>query len=139
MGVKMDVDGDGFVSHQELKKWIYKNFRYFTEACAVGRRLSACNNVFFLRRNFLNCRSINEEQSVDRFEDADTDKDGLVTWSENLAEAWGFSGDEAEQLMTSPDYAEDRLVRFVYRFTGRMCNFVSVTATPSPEMAPRCS
>lgn len=57
---KMDLDNDKFIERNELKAWILRSFSM----------LSA-------------------EESQDRLEDADTDDDGKVSWSEILQDTYG--------------------------------------------------
>jgi len=59
--VKMDADGDGFVSHDELQKWITNSFR-----------------------------SLNEEESRSRFKEHDQDSNGKVDWNEYLRSVYGY-------------------------------------------------
>lgn len=35
---------------------------------------------------------LSEEEAKDRFEDADEDNDGRITWNEYLADAYGMDG-----------------------------------------------
>lgn len=57
---KMDANGDGFVSHEELQKWITNSFL-----------------------------SLNEEESKDRFKEHDQDGNGKLTWDEYLISVYG--------------------------------------------------
>ena len=49
---------------------------------------------------------MSEEDSNDRFEDADEDEDGFVAWDEYKAEEYDF-GDGDEFDMSDPDMAEE--------------------------------
>ena len=51
-------------------------------------------------------KSLSEEDSNDRFEDADEDEDGFVSWDEYKAEEYDF-GDGDEFDMSDPDMAEE--------------------------------
>lgn len=48
--------------------------------------LNWCQNVCF--------RMLSEEESRDRMEDADENGDGIVTWEEYVADAYGMEGNE---------------------------------------------
>ena len=50
-------------------------------------------------------RSLSEEDSKDRFEDADEDMDGLVTWAEYKAEEYDFGEEEVD--LEDPEMAEE--------------------------------
>lgn len=50
-------------------------------------------------------RSLSEEDSKDRFEDADEDMDGLVTWKEYKAEEYDFGEEEVD--LEDPEMAEE--------------------------------
>jgi len=58
---KMDANGDGSVSHDELQNWITNSFL-----------------------------SLNEEESKDRFKEHDQDSDGKLTWEEYLRSVYGY-------------------------------------------------
>jgi len=58
---KMDIDGDGYVSHEELVKWITNSFR-----------------------------SLNDEESRSRFKEHDQDSDGKLSWDEYLRSVYGY-------------------------------------------------
>lgn len=57
---KMDLNKDGVISKQELKSWILRSFRM-----------------------------LSEEESAERFEDTDLDKNEKVEWTEYLADTFG--------------------------------------------------
>lgn len=58
---KMDANGDGSVSHEELQNWITNSFL-----------------------------SLNEEESKDRFKEHDQDSDGKLSWEEYLRSVYGY-------------------------------------------------
>jgi len=58
---KMDKNSDGSVSHEELQEWITNSFR-----------------------------SLNEEESKDRFKEHDQDGDGKLSWEEYLRSVYGY-------------------------------------------------
>jgi len=78
--VQMDRDADERISRQELKQWILRSFR-----------------------------SLAEEESKERFEDADGDDDGHVTWDEYKEEEFDLedAGQNEEALLEDPDRAEE--------------------------------
>jgi len=73
---KMDRNMDGNVERQELYAWILRSFK-----------------------------SLSKEDSDDRFEDADSNEDGKVSWEEYKSEEYDF-GDEDIDL-SDPDMAEE--------------------------------
>ena len=50
-------------------------------------------------------RSLSEEDSKDRFDDADENMDGLVTWAEYKAEEYDFGDEEVD--LEDPEMAEE--------------------------------
>ena len=50
-------------------------------------------------------RSLSEEDSKDRFDDADEDMDGFVTWAEYKAEEYDFGEEEVD--LADPEMAEE--------------------------------
>jgi len=74
---KMDRNLDKSIDRNELYSWILRSFK-----------------------------SLSEEDSNDRFEDADEDEDGFVSWDEYKAEEYDF-GDGDEFDMSDPDMAEE--------------------------------
>ncbi len=76
---KMDLNKDGFVDKAELKAWILKSFR-----------------------------SLSEEESEERFDEAEEDGDGFVTWLEYRRAEFDFDDDEDfETLRSDPEHAEE--------------------------------
>jgi len=73
---KMDRTGDENIDRNELYSWILRSFK-----------------------------SLSEEDSKDRFEDADEDEDGFVTWEEYKSEEYDF--DEEDFDLNDPDMAEE--------------------------------
>jgi len=58
---KIDADGDTFVTHEELQKWVVKSFV-----------------------------SLNEEESLARYKEHDQDADGKLSWEEYLRSVYGY-------------------------------------------------
>lgn len=80
---KMDRNQDKFVDRHELKAWILRSFK-----------------------------SLAEEEAMDRFEDADEDKDYRVTWREYLQNTYGMDSEEdlSKNSLDSFDDVPDQLV-----------------------------
>jgi hypothetical protein len=53
---------------------------------------------------------LSEEESQDRFEDADENEDGVVTWSEYIADSYGISGSEEDNDISNGDKSEENKV-----------------------------
>jgi len=62
---KIDADKDGYLTAEELEKWVSKSLR-----------------------------TLDKDMAVERFGDVDKDKDGKLIWSEYLHEAFGVTPDE---------------------------------------------
>jgi len=91
----MDINQDGFVEKDELKKWILNSFEMLTQ-----------------------------EESLERFEDEDRDKDGKISWEEHHSENFGEGSvlhehhgedlprimEEDKQLFTKADKDGDGLL-----------------------------
>lgn len=73
---KMDRNLDEQIDRKELYAWILRSFK-----------------------------SLSEEDSKDRFDDADGDMDGLVSWQEYKAEEYDFGEEEVD--LSDPDTAEE--------------------------------
>nr|CAD7439409.1 unnamed protein product [Timema bartmani] len=73
---KMDLDKDGGITRNELHAWILRSFSM-----------------------------LSGEESQDRFEDADENQDGVVTWGEYVADTYGIRGSEEED--DEPEFGED--------------------------------
>jgi len=73
---KMDRNLDEQIDRKELYAWILRSFK-----------------------------SLSEEDSKDRFDDADEDMDGLVTWAEYKAEEYDFGEEEVD--LEDPEMAEE--------------------------------
>ena len=65
---KMDRNGDEKIERIELQQWIVRSFR-----------------------------SLSKEESAERFEDSDTDKDGQITWLEYATEEFQLDDDEEDE------------------------------------------
>ncbi|KAL7071023.1 hypothetical protein ACQ4LE_009976 [Meloidogyne hapla] len=75
LALKMDVDKDGFISPEELNEWVHHSLV-----------------------------NVDKEETKERFDDIDTDKDGLITWAEYTQEAFGISAeDEAKKVLSDSD------------------------------------
>jgi len=74
---KMDRDNDESVDRNELYAWILRSFK-----------------------------ALSQEDSDDRFEDADGDEDGFVTWDEYYEDEYDF-GDEKNPDLSDPAAAEE--------------------------------
>jgi len=69
--MKMDKNGDHFVSREELIEWIVMSFRL-----------------------------LDEEEALEDFEEKDTDDDDKLTWTEFLQNHFGYSEQEYETMKT---------------------------------------
>ncbi len=77
--LKMDTDGSGKVEKSELHAWILRSFK-----------------------------SLSKEESEERFEEADEDGDGSVTWTEYRRAEFDFDDDEDfESVKADPDRLEE--------------------------------
>jgi hypothetical protein len=56
------------------------------------------------------CRMLSEEESQDRFEDADENEDGVVTWSEYIADSYGISDSDEDNDVSNEDKSEENKV-----------------------------
>lgn len=79
--VKMDTNKDEMIDRKELHTWILRSFKM-----------------------------LSEEESNERFEDADENEDGKVTWEEYKADSYGIEDDSGEEniIQTSE---EDTLIK----------------------------
>ena len=76
---KMDESGDGLIDKTELKNWILASFK-----------------------------SLSKEESSERFEDSDLNRDGVVTWLEYRQEEFDIDEDEdVENLKEDPERLEE--------------------------------
>lgn len=75
---KMDLDKDEHIDRKELHSWILRSFKM-----------------------------LSEEESQDRFEDADENEDGVVTWSEYIADSYGISGSDEDNEVSGEDKSEE--------------------------------
>uniref|UniRef100_A0A914W1Y2 Reticulocalbin-3 n=1 Tax=Plectus sambesii TaxID=2011161 RepID=A0A914W1Y2_9BILA len=73
LAAKMDADGDGFVSKQELTNWIHKSML-----------------------------ALDQEETEERFSDVDENKDDRVSWEEYAHDAFG-DDDEENKLSSDPE------------------------------------
>lgn len=60
-------------------------------------------------------RLLSEEESQDRFEDADENEDGVVTWSEYIADSYGISGNDDD--VSVEDKSEENKVSYLCSMT----------------------
>jgi hypothetical protein len=56
------------------------------------------------------CRMLSEEESQDRFEDADENEDGVVTWSEYIADSYGINDSDEDNDVSNEDKSEENKV-----------------------------
>lgn len=76
---KMDRNLDEHIDKNELYAWILRSFK-----------------------------SLSEEDSIDRFEDADEDDNGFVSWEEYKADEYDFDDDQdMKEALSDPDTAEE--------------------------------
>ncbi|XP_069674456.1 reticulocalbin-2 [Periplaneta americana] len=75
---KMDLDKDENIDRKELHAWILRSFKM-----------------------------LSEEESQDRFEDADENEDGLVTWAEYIADSYGIQDSDEENDISNEDKSEE--------------------------------
>ncbi len=77
---KMDLNGDSEITTLELKQWILRSFK-----------------------------SLSEEESREKLNEVDLDKDNYVTWNEYKAETYGVD-DEAEEgsIFSGKEHAEEK-------------------------------
>lgn len=66
---KMDLNNDELIERNELHAWILRSFKM-----------------------------LSEEESQDRFEDADENEDGKVTWQEYVADSYGINDDDEDNI-----------------------------------------
>jgi len=72
---KMDKDGDELITKVELTEWVHHSLIH-----------------------------MDREETDERFDEIDSNKDNLVTWGEYMQEAFGVEpGQEAEKFMNDPD------------------------------------
>ncbi|GLH15971.1 hypothetical protein R5R35_005642 [Gryllus longicercus] len=79
--LKMDLNSDELIERNELHAWILRSFKM-----------------------------LSEEESQDRFEDADENEDGKVTWKEYLSDSYGLQ-DENGQVIEEDEDEENLDVR----------------------------
>lgn len=58
------------------------------------------------------CRDLNFEDAQNRFQDVDTDQDGLVSWDEHLKETWGMANDP--NVLSSEEYKDEIVVGDIF-------------------------
>jgi len=75
---KMDLDKDEHIDRKELHAWILRSFKM-----------------------------LSEEESQDRFEDSDENEDGVVTWSEYIADSYGITGNDEDNDVSVEDKSEE--------------------------------
>ena len=76
---KMDSNADRFVSHVELKQWILRSFA-----------------------------SLSEEESREKFQEVDLNRDKQVTWQEYLTETYGAENDIDSPMFSSREHLEEQ-------------------------------
>jgi hypothetical protein len=55
---------------------------------------------------------LSEEESQDRFEDADENEDGVVMWSEYIADSYGINDSDEDNDVSSEDKSEENKVSY---------------------------
>jgi hypothetical protein len=60
---------------------------------------------------------LSEEESQDRFEDADENEDGVVTWPEYIADSYGINGNEEDNDVSGEDKSEENKVSYLCSMT----------------------
>lgn len=75
---KMDMNNDEQIERNELHAWILRSFKM-----------------------------LSEEESQDRFEDADENEDGLISWAEYLADSYGGDDEDSNEI----NIEEERLIK----------------------------
>ena len=58
---------------------------------------------------------LSEEESQDRFEDADENEDGKVTWAEYISDTYGIQSGEEENNIIDEEGGEDKVSYIVLR------------------------
>ncbi|PNF33751.1 hypothetical protein B7P43_G10217 [Cryptotermes secundus] len=81
---KMDLDKDEKIDRKELHAWILRSFKM-----------------------------LSEEESQDRFEDADENEDGVVTWPEYIADSYGINSSDEDSDVSNEDRSEENKVRYL--------------------------
>lgn len=82
---KMDLNKDEYIDRKELTAWILRSFKMLTE-----------------------------EEAAERFEDADENVDGRVSWDEYKNDAYG-SDDEEEDVLSSAEEAQMKNDRILFK------------------------
>lgn len=77
--LKMDSNADSNITPAELKQWILRSFK-----------------------------SLSEEESKEKFEEADRDKDSRVTWAEYRAETYGVENEVESSIFSGKDHDEEQ-------------------------------
>jgi hypothetical protein len=57
------------------------------------------------------------EESQDRFEDADENEDGVVTWSEYIADSYGINDNDEDNDVSVEDRSEENKVSYLCSMT----------------------
>lgn len=76
---KMDLNGDSEITTTELKQWILRSFK-----------------------------SLSEEESMEKLNEVDSNKDNLVTWNEYKAETYGVEDDIEDGIFSGKEHAEEK-------------------------------
>ena len=78
--VKMDLNEDKAITTAELKQWILRSFK-----------------------------SLSEEESKEKFDEADLNKDGVVTWDEYRSETYGLDNEvDTSGIFSGKEHAEEQ-------------------------------
>lgn len=77
---KMDLNADKAITTTELKQWILRSFT-----------------------------SLSQEESKEKFDEADLNKDGFVTWDEYRSETYGIDNDiDSSGIFSSKEHADEQ-------------------------------
>lgn len=69
---------------------------------------------------------LSEEEARERMEDADDNGDGIVTWEEYIADAYGMEGNEDANFIDSENAQVKDFIKFTLSFI--ICIFVAVNS-----------
>lgn len=64
-------------------------------------------------RLFFIDRDLTADDAQNKFQEADSDGDGFVTWGEHLSDTWGVPNDE--NMLSSEEYKDEMVVSWEIR------------------------
>ncbi|XP_046990151.1 reticulocalbin-2 [Schistocerca americana] len=79
---KMDLNNDQMIDRNELHAWIIRSFKM-----------------------------LSEEDANDRFEDADENEDGKVTWAEYAADSFGLGANEDDDVSNDSNDSDAKIIK----------------------------